>query len=251
MISSGACVYTARYSYRLLDLFCGEGLAAWGYWLSGRFSEIVGVDINPENRDRYSFDFVQGDAMKLDYEFLMQFDFIHASPPCQFYSKATPDRSKHPRLIPGVHHMLFAVGKPFVIENVEGSGKDLRPNLVMNGHGVGIPSDRRRYFHVSTLDAAQRLIKSGRGIRVHGGLASRSDLIQAMGLNVISRHRLKLLTMHGIEQGIPPAFTQHIAEMVLPHKIMIGERASNLSASHVSNLTISPTSNFSPVVMTM
>jgi hypothetical protein len=90
---------------RLLDLFCGEGLAAWGYWLSGRFSEIVGVDINPEMSSSYSFDFVCADALTLDYEFLLQFDFIHASPPCQGYSKMTPDQSKHPRLIPGTHLM--------------------------------------------------------------------------------------------------------------------------------------------------
>jgi len=50
---------------RLLDLCCGAGLAAWGYWRSGAFSEVVGVDINPMP---YPFDFICGDALTLDYE---------------------------------------------------------------------------------------------------------------------------------------------------------------------------------------
>lgn len=77
----------AHKTFKLLDLFCGEGLAAWGYWLSGRFSHIVGVDINLQMRSRYSFDFIEGDVLSLDYEFLSKFDFVHASPPCQAYSK--------------------------------------------------------------------------------------------------------------------------------------------------------------------
>lgn len=209
--------------FRLLDLFCGEGLAAWGYWLSGRFSEIVGVDCNPELRSRYSFDFMCADALRLDYDFLIQFDFIHASPPCQFYSKVTPDRTLHPRLIPRTHHMLYSTGKPYVIENVEGSGMDLRPNMVMNGLYFDLAHDRRRYFHVSTLEAPTRLIGRGGHItRIHGGLASRIELIEALGLNMINRHRLKLMTMHGMEQGIPPAFTKRIAEMTISRKVMIG-----------------------------
>ena len=124
---------------RLLDLYCCEGLGAWGYWLSGRFSEIVGVDKDGDRRSSYSFDFIQADALTLDYEFLMSFDFIHASPPCQGYSNRTPDKTKHMRLVAATHLMLTAAGKPYVIENVEGSSKELLPNLVMDGHYFGLP----------------------------------------------------------------------------------------------------------------
>lgn len=213
---------------RLLDVFCGEGLAAWGYWLSGRFSEIVGVDINPEMSSSYSFDFVCADALTLDYEFLLQFDFIHASPPCQAYSKMTPDQSKHPRLIPGTHLMCAAAGVPYVIENVEGSGQDLRPNLRLYGHDVGLPISRPRYFHLSCGRAAQISIdreinlSSGANVHVHGGqYISRDQLIAAFGLDCIAKQRLKHLTMTGMEQGIPPAFTKLIAESLFPHKFMI------------------------------
>lgn len=208
---------------RLLDLFCGEGLAAWGYWLSGRFSEIVGIDTNNELRDRYSFDFINMSALGLTYDFLDQFDFIHASPTCQGYSHLTPDQSKHMRLVAATHLMLYASGKPYVIENVQGAMKELRPNLSMDGHYFGLPMERRRYFFVSTLKAPAQLMKKGKSIVIHGGdYVRRDDLIKAFGLEVINENRQRFLTRTGIEQGVPPAMTRWIAEKVIPDKVLIG-----------------------------
>lgn len=220
---------------RLLDLFCGEGLAAWGYWRSGRFSEIVGVDIH-DMRNRYAFDFIQRDAMTLDYEFLMSFDFIHASPPCQFYSKVTPKaaRKNHPRLIADTHRMLYAAGVPYVIENVEGSGHELKPNFVLSGHDVGLPILRKRYFHISTRETsnmsnAEKInqfpganLSIDQRVNVHGSrYVSRDKLIKAFGLDTIPLTRRRLLTIAGIHEGIPPAFTKLIAEMVIQDKARI------------------------------
>ena len=191
---------------KLLDLFCGEGLAAWGYWLSGRFSEIVGIDTNPDMRDRYSFDFLNMSAQGLTYDFLDQFDFIHASPTCQGYSYITPDQNKHIRLVAATKLMLYASGKPHVIENVQGAVKDLRPNLEMDGHYFGLQMERRRFFYVSTLAAPQRLIKQGQSVVIHGGdYVRRADLIRAFGLEVINENITRRLTRTGIEQGVPPA----------------------------------------------
>lgn len=207
---------------KMLDLFCCEGIGAWGYWLSGRFTEIVGVDINPEMRDRYSFDFIAADALKLDYEFLMQFGFIHASPPCQGYSNLTPDKTKHVRLIAATHQMLYASGVPYCIENVSGAKKELRPNLEMNGHWFGLPSNRPRFFYVSTLQAAKRLICPGYTINVHGAqYVSRDRLITALGLNEINNRRLSNLTIGGMKECIPPAMTRKIATMMFPNKAII------------------------------
>lgn len=209
---------------RLLDLFCGEGLAAWGYWQSGRFSEIVGVDL-ANMSTRYAFDFIQRDALTLDYEFLSQFDFIHASPPCQAYSKMTPDKSKHPKLVAATHLMLYATGKPYVIENVEGAGQELRPNLRLYGKDVGLPIHRPRYFHLSVSNVSHINLCSAAqpNVRVHGGdYVSLSKLIDVFGLDTIPLARRRLLTREGIEQGIPPAFTRLIAEMMFPtYKAMI------------------------------
>lgn len=224
---------------RLLDLYCGEGLAAWGYWQSGCFSEIVGVDIN-DFRTSYSFDFIRADALSLTYEFLLQFDFIHASPPCQAYSKLTPDKSAHPRLIIPTHRMLTAAGMPYVIENVEGSGAELRPNLSITGACVGLPMLRRRYFHISTRPGAKKIsllpgahlnssidahkINSDRRINVHSRTeyVSRSQLIAAFGLKCIPEKRLRNLTSDGIKQGIPPLFTKLIAQTIVGSKFLIG-----------------------------
>lgn len=208
---------------RMLDLFCCEGVGAWGYWLSGRFSEIVGVDNNNERRLSYSFDFINADALNLDYDFLMQFDFIHASPPCQGYSNLTPDKEKHVRLIAATHLMLYSSGVPYVIENVEGAMKELRPNLVMDGHYFGLPMERRRYFYVSTLPAAKRLMRPGQSINIHGAqYVSRRQMIKAMGLDEINPWRLSHITRYGIMQGIAPCMTKAIAEMIFPDKFMIG-----------------------------
>ena len=207
---------------RLLDLYCGEGLAAWGYWLSGRFSEIVGMDINPKMSGSYSFDFIQGDCTKLTYDFLMDFDFIHASPPCQAYSYLTPDQSKHPRLVAGAKHMLYATGLPHVIENVQGAIKELRPNLTLDGHYVGLPMERRRYFYVSVFNQSEQLLGSGETITVHGSqFVSRERLLKAFGLDCVNEHRLSHLTIRGIEEGIPPAMTKYIAERVFGEKLLI------------------------------
>lgn len=213
-------------SHKLLDLFCGAGLASWGYWSSGRFSEIVGVDINPAMADQYAFDFIRADVMTLDYEFLMQFDFIHASPPCQGYSYLTPKeaRTNHPRLILPVKHMLYAAGVPHVVENVLGSLLELRPNAEMNGAYFGLDHDRPRYFYVSAIDTPVRWVKSIIGGTSINGAAfiNRDRAIKAMGLDqIINRQRLKKITVRGIEEGIPPAFTRAIADLVIPRKAMI------------------------------
>jgi len=210
--------------YRLLDLFCGEGLSAWGYWSSGRFSEIVGIDNNNDMKSRYAFDFLCQDVLSLNYEFLDQFDFIHASPPCQAYSYLTPDPSLHPRLILNVKHMLFASGKPHVVENVPGSALELRPNFVVNGHYFGLVTDRPRYFYVSSLIEPVRLIKPGNTLAIHGrDFVRRDALIDAMGLrDVVSRTRLDAMTRSGIEQGVPPQMTRAIADLVVTKKVLCG-----------------------------
>lgn len=203
----------------MLSLFCGGGLACWGYWQSGRFSEIVGVDIDSSMSNVYPFDFLCADALSLDYVFLSQFDFIHASPPCQYYSRVTPsaNRKKHERLIPGTHLMLKSSGLPHVIENVPGSGHDLRPNLVLSGANFGLPMRRERLFHVSEKINSSLPINISSAINVnpHGrNYVSKNDLIRAFGLNEMPASHLQRLSIKHIEQGIPPSFTKWIASQI-------------------------------------
>lgn len=103
---------TGREAVRLLDLFCKAGGASKGY--AGAGFEIVGLDHEPQ--PHYLYPFIQMDALEAmdrliagegllasdgrTYQ-LADFDAIHASPPCQFYSEATPPqyREDHPDLI--------------------------------------------------------------------------------------------------------------------------------------------------------
>jgi DNA (cytosine-5)-methyltransferase 1 len=104
---------------RLLDLFCCAGGAGVGYNRAG--FEVVGVDNKPQ--PNYPLTFIQADALKLDLEFLLSFDAIHASPPCQSYSdlaKRNKNADDWPRLIEPVREMLMRTGLPYVIENVDG-----------------------------------------------------------------------------------------------------------------------------------
>lgn len=69
---------------RLLDLFCGAGGAAMGYHRAG--FDVVGVDLHPQHC--YPFEFHQEDAIALLASRYrpVDFDVIHASPPCQSHS---------------------------------------------------------------------------------------------------------------------------------------------------------------------
>jgi len=101
---------------RLLDLFCGAGGASMGYYRGG-FTEIVGLDIEPQ--PNYPFEFIQGDALKADFA---GFDLIHASPPCQRWSTASGKSNKsaiYPDLLRPIRAKLQLSGMKYVIENVQ------------------------------------------------------------------------------------------------------------------------------------
>ena len=68
---------------KILDLFCGAGGAGVGYSQAGM--EVTGVDIS--HQDEYPFEFICGDALEYVEKNSKNFDFIHASPPCQHFTK--------------------------------------------------------------------------------------------------------------------------------------------------------------------
>ena len=128
----------------LLDLFCKAGGGAVGYTRAG--FEVIGVDIRPQ--PNYPFEFHQADALSISLE---GFDAYHASPPCQHASKIRvmnrilrPGKYHHPDLIRETRERLVATGKPYVIENVEGS--DLEAPAVVCGSWFGLDLRRHRLF---------------------------------------------------------------------------------------------------------
>ena len=105
----------------VLDLFAGEGGTAMGYARSGLTP--IGIDNDPRMLARYHFECYQMDWRQGIEKFAGQADLIHASPPCQHYSRGVlaPYRDRHPDLVASVREMLIETGKPYVIENVPGA----------------------------------------------------------------------------------------------------------------------------------
>ena len=132
---------------RCLDLFCCEGGAGMGYHRAGM--EVTGVDIEPQ--PRYPFTFAQADALEFLREFGHEFDFIHASPPCQHFTKyknCRPDiPTRYEDLIEPTRKALMASGKPWVMENVVGA--PLRNPIVLCGSMFGLDVRRHRLFEAS------------------------------------------------------------------------------------------------------
>lgn len=192
-----------------------------GYHRAG-FTEIVGVDIKPQKN--YPFTFVQADAMTYPLD---GFDAIHASPPCQAYSVATPNdrRHLHPDLLAATRARLQASGLPWVIENVPGS--PMRSDFVLCATQFGLPMVRHRQFEMEPrpphvlLPPCQHvaipLQVTGHGTnswirakRKAAGLPKDQTIHEAreaMGINWMTRNELS--------QAIPPAYTEFIGRHLL------------------------------------
>ena len=131
---------------RLLDLFCGAGGAAMGYHRAG--FDVVGVDIAPQ--PRYPFEFHQADAMTFPLD---GFDAIHASPPCQAYSRLRHlpwlAGKEYPLLLTPTWERLATHGVPWVIENV--ADAPMPYSIVVCGWTIGLPIYRHRRFGSSFL----------------------------------------------------------------------------------------------------
>jgi len=111
-----------------------------GYFLAG--FRIVGVDIKPQ--PRYPFEFIQADAMTYP---LGGFDAIHASPPCEHYSRITGVngiRSEHPALIVPIRERLSSIDAPWVMENV--ADAPLVNYIQLCGSSFGLNIQRHRLF---------------------------------------------------------------------------------------------------------
>lgn len=134
---------------KLLDLYSGAGIAAIGYQQAG--FHVTGVD--NEIKSCYAGDtWINGDALEIlsDLSFCRQFDAIHASPPCQKFSKSTAmfraQGKVYPDLIQPTRELLQKIGLPYVIENVPTA--PVRPDVVLKGFMFGLNVIRKRHFEL-------------------------------------------------------------------------------------------------------
>ena len=214
---------------RLLDLFCGAGGAAMGYHRAG--FDVVGVDIAPQ--PNYPFEFHRADAMTYPLE---SFDAVHASPPCQSYSRMSQSRAgladTYPRLVGPVRERLAEYGAPYVIENVRGS--DVRPDVVLCGAMFGLALYRHRLFesnvalwqyaHLRHRVRASRAghYEPGTIISVAGNCAPVKMAREAMGIDWTTRRELA--------EAIPPAYTEFLGEQLADAVTRAAARPAALAA---------------------
>ena len=206
---------------RLLDLFCGAGGAAMGYHQAG-FTEIVGVDIDPQ--PNYPFEFVQADWDEYTtLTWIRDFDLIHASPPCQAYStlKHSPGASEYPDLVEKVRSALMSFGIPYVIENVVGAPIQ---GPILCGSQFGLQADgfelrRHRVFESSFLFMVEPCRHRLPVLGVYGDL-SKNSRPSTRGVKAGIKQAEALMgidwmTPSELVEAIPPAYTKFIGEQFL------------------------------------
>jgi DNA (cytosine-5)-methyltransferase 1 len=216
---------------RLLDLFCGEGGGALGYYLAG-FTKIVGVDHKP--MPRYPYKLVKDDAIMFLRENWAEFDAIHASPPCQGYSENLKHLAKPAKkLIEPLREVLENITIPWVIENVEGAPLETEDTL-FGGHGTmlcgtmfGLKIWRHRLFESSV-----RLESPGPCLHILAPLnphreESRQRMRKEFGqvdLEKVWRAEAGVpwMSKEGGRQAIPPVYTKWIGTQLL--RSLGGER---------------------------
>lgn len=211
---------------KVVDLFCGGGGASMGIMQAGA-TWITGVDI--VDQPQYPFWFFHADVMRIPPDWLKQFDFAWASPPCQAYSFAAQRwrnaGREWPDLIDRTRNILIEAGIPFVIENVPGA--PIKKDLTLCGEMFDLKVIRHRIFEIGGFHCAQPKhikhrgrVSEGHYVTVAGnggdyaghnfcklnGLPGRNQLETwryAMGINWITDKRV-------LREAVPPAYAAYI-----------------------------------------
>jgi DNA (cytosine-5)-methyltransferase 1 len=214
--AAGAWEAAGMAEMRLLDLYCGAGGAAMGYHRAG-FS-VVGVD--HVEQPRYPFKFHCADALEFCRKHGREYDVIHASPPCQGYSRTRAIwKREHKLLVAPTRALMIGIGKPYIIEMVTAS--PLEGNvIVLCGEMFGLKVFRHRWFETSVFLLGPphpkhngKAVKVGRRpsagdyMTVAGHFSDVSYARQCMGIDWMTREELS--------QAIPPAYTEFIGRQLV------------------------------------
>ena len=212
----------------LIDLCCGAGGAAKGYYESG--FRVIGVDIEPQ--PNYPFEFIQDDALVvldcllggLGGEGLPPLERIaafHASPPCQFktaYRRRPNHVAESPNLIPSIRKQLVRTRLPYVIENVEGARAHLREPVLLCGTGFGLDIQRHRYFESNVTIMSPGCAHGRNAARFPAATNRRENTRRTIEIGVwriplyLQQRAMEIdwMTLEELSEAIPPAYTEHI-----------------------------------------
>ncbi len=189
-----------------------------GYHRAG--FDVVGVDIKPQ--PHYPFEFIQADALHFN---LSGFDVIHASPPCQAYSRtAALHNCRYPDHYEEVKDKLIDWGMPWVIENVIGA--PYNSGIVLCGSMFGLGVWRHRNFESSGLllspGCRHDLCPEPIDVTGTGGRAERQNKYSGgehrKPLNITHARDvmgIEWMTRKELSQAIPPAYTEFIGKELL------------------------------------
>ena len=194
--------------------------------------EVHGVDIEPQ--PRYVGErFFQADALEFVRAHGRDYEFIHASPPCQHYTRITQRNrravaKKHPDLIDATRDALLATGRPYVIENVVEALPLMRSSIRLCGSSFGLDVRRHRLFESNlllfgldcnhswqtprfrSLDGRRKQMASVVGVHGHVNYRGEAEIRRkAMGIDWMS--------MPELSQAIPPNYTEFIGQQLRWH----------------------------------
>jgi hypothetical protein len=205
---------------RLLDLFCGAGGAAMGYYRAG-FKDITGIDNRP--MPRYPFKFIQADALEYLEKHGHEYDVIHASPPCKCFTKTGwaiyfNYTRNHLDCLTPTRKLLLNTRSIWIIENVPGA--PMRGDFMLCGSQFGLNLRRHRLFELSL--SLFDLLPPCRHIKgvasPHGKARKAGELATwgpAMGIDWMDEA--------GLSQAIPPAYTEWIGRRIMEVMDLKGE----------------------------
>lgn len=217
---------------KLLDLFCKAGGCSVGYYRAGcsmgHEIEIVGVDI--EDQPNYPYTFVKSDAIDYLDQHGRDYTHIHASPPCQQFSRGSAPARKKGKvydvsLITKIRGWMEDRGMPGVIENVVSA--PVRPDLLLNGTMFGLKVIRHRKFELvnwfcmspGSGQIKRRAVVDGDYISVFGNGAMKSksgvefkipgSTVKEKWMNAMA---IDWMSMRELREAIPPAYTEYIGK---------------------------------------
>lgn len=225
---------------QLLDLFCGGGLAALGYINAG--FEVTGVDLITSKN--YPGQLIISDAIEFAKRNAHQFDIIHASPPCQEYSKLKAFNRHHSSIpLNQLREILETSKSSYIIENVPGA--PLINYIKLNGSMFGLKCLKERWFESNMLLFAPEKIPTKGKFQVNKYGLNKNGFTTIAG-NMFSvkyvRNMLQLPGQHTrreIAEGIPPIYTHYLGLQIfdlLTNKMKLKSQLHDSNTPAISSI---------------
>jgi DNA (cytosine-5)-methyltransferase 1 len=158
---------------KLLETHACQGGATAGYMRAGW--NVTVVDIDKRHAKYNPGKLIIADAATYIRDNGHEYDAIHASPPCQWYTRGNAPRrgqeTRWERTIPAIRDALESTGKPYIIENVKDAAWDMRDPVTLCGCMFDL-SVRDHSCTATTIDDALDHYISGacnkrEGVAVH------------------------------------------------------------------------------------